>query len=134
MSERFHIKHDSGTRLITTVGDYQVVTGKGDPNTGEDGMTPGQMFIAAIGMCSALSVLAYCKNHGIPYEGMEMEMERENTEDGRRLNCVRMHFKLPAKLSDKDVEVLHHVSHACYVERSIEGGADLVTVVSFSGV
>lgn len=133
MSEKFHIKHDSGTRLIATVGDYQVVTGKGDPNTGEDGMSPGQLFTTSLGACIAVTLLTYCKNHGIPYQGMEVEMEREQTEDGRRLKSAKLLVKLPAKLSEKDLEVLNRVAHRCYVGQSIKNGAEIEINIAISG-
>jgi len=133
MSEKFHIKHDSGTRLIATVGDYQVVTGKGDPGSGQDGMSPGQLFTTSLGACIAVTLLAYCKNHGIAYQGMEVDMEREQTEDGRRLKSAKLQVKLPARLSEKDLEVLNRVAHRCYVGLSIEKGTEIEIDVAISG-
>ncbi len=133
MSDKLYVKHDSGTRFTSTAGAYTVVTGKGDPNTGQDGMAPGQLFAAALGMCIGVTLRAYCKNHDIPYEGMSIEVERESTEDGRRLKLIRLRVNIPAHLSDKDLQVLNRVAHRCYVDQSIKNGADIEIDVSISG-
>jgi putative redox protein len=133
MSDKFYVKHEGGTRFTATTGDYTVVTGKGDPDTGQDGMTPGQLFVAALGMCIGVTLRAYCENHDIPYKGMSIEIERENSEDGRRLKLVKTKVDMPARLSDKDLQVLNRVAHRCYVGQSISSGADMEIDVSISG-
>jgi len=133
MSDKFYVKHEGGTRFTATTGAYTVVAGKGDPNTGQDGMRPGQLFVAALGMCIGVTLRAYCENHDIPYEGMSIEMEREDTEDGRRLKLVRIQVNMPTQLSDKDLQVLNRVAHRCYVGQSIKNGAEMEIDVSISG-
>ena len=133
MSDKFYVKHEGGTRFTATVGAYTVVTGKGDPDTGQDGMTPGQLFVAAMGMCVGVTLRAYCETHDMPYEGMSIEVERGNTEDGRRLKLVSMHVTMPAELSEKDLQVLERVAHRCYVGQSIKNGADMEIDVSIYG-
>lgn len=133
MSDKFYVKHEGGTRFTATTGAHTVVSGKGDPNTGQDGMTPGQLFVAALGMCIGVTLRAYCKSHDISYEGMSIEMEREDTEDGRRLKLARIQVNMPTQLSDKDLQVLNRVAHRCYVGQSIKNGADMEIDVSISG-
>ncbi|MFC1935587.1 OsmC family protein [Chloroflexota bacterium] len=133
MSETFHIKHQSGTRFTATNEDYSVVTGKGGSGKGEDGMSPGQLLISVLGMCMGVTMVAYCKNHGIPYEGMEIEMSRENTGDGRRLKAAKVQVKVPAELSDKDLNVLTRVAHRCYIGHTLRNGTDVDIDVSIAG-
>jgi uncharacterized OsmC-like protein len=133
MADTIFIKHHDGTRFSATFQDYTVFTGHGDPGTGPDSMTPGMLFASALGMCVGVTLLAYCKNHDIAYEGMEIEMVRENTEDGKRLKKVTLQVKLPAKLSQKDIEVLNRVAHRCYVGQSILNGAELEEVITITG-
>jgi len=126
MSDTFQIKYDSGDRFFTTVNEYTVVTGKGDPDKGgENGMTPGQLFAASIGACIGVTLLAYCKNHDLPYEGMTIEMERENTDDGKRVKGVKINVQMPSQLSDRDRQVLNRVAHRCYVGQSIDHGVEI---------
>ena len=123
MNDAILIRHHSGTRFTATAQGYTVVVGKGDPEKGgEDGMTPGMLFAASLGLCVGVTLVAYCKNRGLLYEGMTNEMVRENTEDGRRMKTTTLHVRMPSELSDKELEVLHRVAHRCYVGQSITGG------------
>jgi uncharacterized OsmC-like protein len=133
MGDMIFIKHDSGTRFTATAKGYTVVTGEGDGDKGEDGMTPGLLFVSSLGMCVGGTLVTYCKNHEIPYEGMEIELVRENTKDGKRLKTANLQVRIPSKLSEKDIKVLNRVAHRCYIHQSIESGIDLDISISEKG-
>ena len=131
MSEKIYIKHDTGTRFTATSRGLTLVSGKGDPEDGgPDGMSPGELFATSLGLCMGVTLLAYCKNHGLSCESITLEMERESTEDGRRLKGLKLKAQLPYELSEKNTQILHRVAHRCYVHQSIANGFDVDISIS----
>lgn len=131
MTDTIIVRHDSGSRFTATTEGYTAVAGKGDPDKGgEDGMSPGKLFAAALGMCVGVTLVAYCENHGRPCQGLTIEVVRENSEDGKRAKSVRLNVKVPYELSEKDQRVLTRVADRCYVTQSIVGGMEIDVAIS----
>jgi len=131
MTDTIIVTHDSGRRFTATTEGYTAVAGKGDPDKGgQDGMSPGKLFAAALGMCVGVTLLAYCESHGRRCQGLTIEVVRENTEDGKRAKSVKLNVKVPYELSEKDGRVLERVAHRCYVTQSIIGGMQIDVVIA----
>jgi uncharacterized OsmC-like protein len=71
------VKYENGFRFSAMCKGYTVTTGRGeDGNKERDGMWPAQLFEASIGMCIGGYVAKFCKERGIPYEDMTIELSR----------------------------------------------------------
>jgi len=71
------VKYENGFRFSAVCRGYTVTTGRGDDGNKErDGMWPAQLFEASIGMCIGGYVAKFCKEQGIPYEDMAIELSR----------------------------------------------------------
>ena len=133
MTDTIVVRHDSGDRFTATTRGYTAVAGKGDPDKGgEDGMFPGELFIASLGMCIGAYVVSYCRNHGLSYEGMTIEMLRETADNPRRVKRVEVRVRMPSALSEKDRQILLRVADRCYVTQSIVGGMEIDVAISSS--
>ena len=131
MGDIITIKHEGGTRFSARARDFEAVTGRGDGDDPErDNMAPGELFAASLGMCIGITLLAYCRNHGVGCEQLSIELERVHAEGGKRLQGAKVKAVLPTELSEKDKEVLHRVAHRCYVHQSIQHGIELDVSIS----
>jgi len=71
------VRYENGFRFSTTCKGYTVTTGHGENgNKSRDGMWPAQLFEASIGMCIGGYIAKFCKEEGIPYEDMTIELSR----------------------------------------------------------
>jgi uncharacterized OsmC-like protein len=117
------VRYDSGTRFTATCGEYTVATGKGDDgDESRDGMWPAQLFAASIGMCIGGYVVSYCQHHGIPYEGMVIELDRETARAPSRTTTLRALIRLPVPVSEKDAKAILQVADRCHITNSIVQG------------
>jgi len=127
------VRYENGTRFSATCDGYTVTTGKGDDgDTRRDGMTPSELFIASLGTCIGLYVASYCRHHGIPCQGMTVELSRETARAPSRTTKVTAVIKLGAALSPQDAEAILHVARHCHVHESIEHGMEVAIALASS--
>lgn len=115
------IKHDKGTRFIAQSGDYEVVIGtaEGD-NHDKNSMSPGSLFIAALGGCIGAYVVRFCERHGLAYEGMTVQLDYETEDSPPRVASVNAAVTLPAPVPNKYRVAVLRVADQCWVTQSIE--------------
>jgi len=131
------VKYESGFRFSVICKGYTVTTGRGeDGHKQRDGMWPAQLFEASIGMCIGGYVAKYCKEHGIPYDDMMIELGRRletsslgTTQSGTKPSrTARIDAKiyLGAKLSHEQQEGILEAADKCHITKSIEEGMQIV--------
>ena len=114
------VRHDKDMRFIAQCGKYTVITGRAEEDDEkENGMWPGQLFIAALGACVAGYVANFCKRHNIAYEEMSVELDYESSDSPPRVVEVSATLKLPASVPDKYREAIVRVAEQCYITQSI---------------
>jgi uncharacterized OsmC-like protein len=117
------VSHLGGTRFKAEVRGHTVITGEHeDEPSGPRGMWPGELFVAALGMCIGGYVASFCKNHGTAYEGMTVELTREHTRNPSRIKDVQVRVRLPEPPSEQERKAIIRAADLCYVTQSIVHG------------
>ena len=131
------VKYENGFRFSATCKGYTVTTGRGeDGNQKRDGMWPAQLFEASVGMCIGGYIAKFCKEQGIPYEDMTIELSRR-IENGSRgptpskanlSHTTRIDAKilLGATLSSGQQQGILEAADSCHITKSIEEGIQIV--------
>jgi putative redox protein len=78
------------------------------------GPSPHDLYDAALGACTALTVLSYAKRKAIPVEAIEVSVERDASQDRYRLNVV---LTLTGELSVAQREELFRVAKKCPIHK-----------------
>jgi len=131
------VKHESGFRFSATCREYTVTTGRGeDGNQQRDGMWPAQLFEASIGMCIGGYVAKFCREQGIPYDDMTIELSRrietslsDTAASGAktsRTSRIDAKIRLGAKLSEQQRQGILEAADSCHITKSIEEGMQIV--------
>ncbi len=131
------VKYESGFRFSAVCKGYTVTTGRGeDGNEKRDGMWPAQLFEASIGMCIGGYVVKFCKEQGIPYDDMKIELSRRietsssgTTSSGAKpSHTARIDAKIffAAKLSQEQKQGILEAADNCHITQSIEKGMQIV--------
>ena len=96
------VKHESGFRFSAVCRGYTVTTGRGeDGNDERDGMWPAQLFEASIGMCIGGYIVKFCKEQGIHYDNMTIELSRRTQAEVSRTTRINAKIHFDAKLSQE---------------------------------
>ncbi|GAH65725.1 unnamed protein product [marine sediment metagenome] len=121
------VKYESGFRFSAVCREYTVTTGRGeDGNDKRDGMWPAQLFEASIGMCIGGYVAKFCKEQGIPYDDMTIELSRRTQAELSRTARIDARIHLDAKLSQEQKQGILRAADCCHITDSIREGMQIV--------
>jgi len=130
-------KYENGFRFSAVCRGYTVTTGRGDDgNDKRDGMWPAQLFEASIGMCIGGYAAKFCREQGISYDDMTVELSRriKTTPSGTaalgakisRTVGIDAKICLGAKLSREQRQGILEAADNCHITKSIEDGMQIV--------
>jgi len=131
------VNYENGFRFFATCRGYKVTTGRGDDGHQErDGMWPAQLFEASIGMCIGGYVVKFCKEQGIAYEDMSIELSRRieagspattsSQAKPSRTTRIDARILLGAKLSQEQQQGILEAADSCHITKSIEQGMQII--------
>ena len=102
------VKYENGFRFSAVCKGHTVTTGRGDDgNEQRDGMWPAQLFEASLGMCIGGYVAKFCKEQGIPYDDMTIELSHRLKANSSGTTASRAK---PSRTSRIDAKILGNQS------------------------
>jgi putative redox protein len=103
------------------VREHQVTADEPQDKGGDDmGPSPQELLAASLASCTAITIEMYASRKGWNVDGMQVEVEYTPAERGcvTRFDLV---MKMPARLSEDQVEKLRVIAAKCPVHRTLEG-------------
>jgi len=113
-TQRDGFTHDVKVRGHSFVADEPAETGGDD-----EGPSPQELLAAALASCTAITMEMYAKRKGWNLEGVEVDCNYSPAERGAPVR-FQLRFKLPAHLSEEQVERLQVIAAKCPVHRTLE--------------
>ena len=103
------------------VRDHHLVADEPEEIGGQDlGPSPEELLAAALASCTAITMEMYAKRKGWNVDGLEVDCDYTPAERG----CVtrfELVMRMPAHLSEEQVERLQVIAAKCPVHRTLEG-------------
>ncbi len=100
---------------------HSVTADEPEDRGGEDmGPSPQELLAASLASCTAITIEMYAGRKGWNVDGMQVDCEYTPAERG----CVtrfELVMRMPAHLSDEQVERLRVIAAKCPVHRTLEG-------------
>lgn len=84
--------------------------------------TPFAHFLASIGTCAGIYVLSFCRERGIPTDGIALKQRCEyiTREDGKQtLDRIVIEIRAPRDFPEKYLNTLAKVADQCAVKKTI---------------
>ena len=103
------------------VRDHHLVADEPADAGGDDhGPSPQELLAASLAACTAITMEMYAKRKGWNVDGLEVDCDYTPAERGSptRFELV---MRMPAHLSDEQVERLRVIAAKCPVHRTLEG-------------
>ncbi len=121
-----------GARVDATFGPYTVHTDQ-PPHAGGDGAAPAPfaLFLASIGTCAGIYVLGFCKQRGLPVEGIRVVQRVTPDPRTGMVTGIGLDIEVPPDFPDKYREALVRAVGQCAVKKHLESPPtfDVRTVV-----
>lgn len=116
------IDFPGGARVDAHFGGYTVSTDQPPQGGGEGSApTPFAVFLASIGTCAGIYVLGFCKQRGLPVEGIRIvQRMHSNPMKMGLLDTVELSIQVPPTFPEKYHEALVRSAEQCLVKRHFE--------------
>jgi uncharacterized OsmC-like protein len=100
----------------------EIVSGRVDEGSPYEGMSPGSLMVAALGMCTGMHVETYLKEQGIEYQGIEITVKNRYDGDPPRATEFLLDVKVGADLDEGQRRGLLDEANRCYVGNTMRNG------------
>ncbi|MEN8241579.1 MAG: OsmC family protein [Chloroflexota bacterium] len=116
------IDFPGGARVDAHFGEYEVRTDQPPMGGGEGSApTPFAVFLASIGTCAGIYVLGFCKQRGLPLEGVQIVQRLHASPMSRgMLDKVELEIQVPESFPQKYHEALIRSAGQCLVKKHFE--------------
>jgi putative redox protein len=115
------ISFPGGARVNADFGGYTVPTDQ-PPQGGGEGSAPAPfaLFLASIGTCAGIYVLGFCKQRGLPTEGIRIVQQTERDPATGLVGRIRLNIEVPPSFPEKYHEALVRAADQCAVKKHLE--------------
>jgi putative redox protein len=86
----------------------------------DEGPSPQELLAASLASCTAITMEMYAKRKGWNVDGMEVDCDYAPAERGCA-TTFKLVMRMPAHLSEEQVERLQVIAAKCPVHRTLEG-------------
>jgi ribosomal protein S12 methylthiotransferase accessory factor len=111
------IDFPGGSRVEAHFGKFTVAT---DQPPAESAPTPFGVFLSSIGTCAGIYVLGFCRQRGLPTEGIRLVQRMQNNPTTGMVEQVDLEIQVPAAFPEKYRESLIRSAELCAVKKHLE--------------
>ena len=112
------IHNNKGLQQQIEIGSHQLI-GDVSPEQGGDGAgpEPHDLFDAALGTCKAMTLLLYARQRGLPLEGIDVHVERDDSEERQGNYRLIVDLALKGPLDETQRQQLLRVADKCPIHK-----------------
>jgi ribosomal protein S12 methylthiotransferase accessory factor len=130
------VSFPGGSRVDAHFGSFTVPTDQPVNGGGEaSAPTPFATFLASLATCAGIYVLGFCRQRGLPTEGIHLTQVTEADRETGLVARVRLDIHVPDTFPDKYRAALIRSAEQCAVKKHLEHppAFDVSTVVDTAG-
>ncbi len=110
-----------GARVDAEFGSHVIRTDQ-PPQAGGDGSAPAPfaLFLASIGTCAGIYVLGFCRQRGLPTDGIRIVQRMEPDPVTGMIGRIGLDIQVPPTFPEKYYEALVRAASHCAVKKHLE--------------
>ena len=115
------IDFPGGAKVDAHFGGFSVKTDQ-SPMGGGEGSAPAPfgVFLASIGTCAGIYVLGFCKQRGLPVEGIKILQKVNSNPMTGMVDNIDLEIQVPASFPEKYHDALVRSAEQCAVKKHLE--------------
>lgn len=115
------IDFPGGARVDAHFGTFTVQTDQPPTGGGEGSApTPFALFLSSIGTCAGIYVLGFCKQRGLPTEGIRIIQRVHSSPQSGMVEKVDLEIQVPPTFPQKYYDSLIRSAELCAVKKHLE--------------
>lgn len=124
-----NVKHVRGMKFAIDARQHTLISDQPAENGGHDeGMTPPEFFLAALGSCAAFYATAYLRKKGLAQggapesarESVAVRVTAEKAGPPARLDNFHIEVEVPIALNETDRAGLDQAVHLCLIHATLQ--------------
>lgn len=113
------VKHLGEVKFQIDARQHTLICDQPPENGGHDeGMTPPEFFLSALGSCAAFYAVAYLKKRGLP-QGVSVRVTADKAGPPARLDNFHIDVEVPVALSEADRAGIDQAAHRCLIHATL---------------
>jgi len=115
------IDFPGGARVDAHFDPYTVMTDQ-PPMGGGTGSapTPFAVFLASIGTCAGIYVLGFCRQRGLPTDGIRIVQRMHTNPMTRMVETIDLEIQVPPDFPERYKDALINTANLCAVKKHLE--------------
>ena len=115
------ITFPGGSRVDASFDGFTVPTDQPQVGGGDGSApTPFAVFLSSIGTCAGIYVLGFCKQRGLPTEGIQIIERIHRDPSAGMVETIDLEIQVPESFPDKYYESLIRSANLCAVKKHLE--------------
>jgi putative redox protein len=115
------IDFPGGAKVDAHFGEFTVHTDQPSMGGGDNSApTPFSLFLASLGTCAGIYVLGFCKQRGLPTEGLRIVQNVERDPATGMIGKVNLEIQVPPAFPEKYLPSLIRSAELCAVKKHLE--------------
>jgi putative redox protein len=115
------ISFPGGARVDASFDGFTVMTDQPPAGGGENSApSPFSIFLASIGTCAGIYVLGFCKQRGLPTEGIQILEKVHRSQASGMVETIDLEIQVPPTFPEKYYESLVRSAQLCAVKKHLE--------------
>jgi putative redox protein len=115
------IDFPGGARVDAHFGPYTVHTDQPASGGGEGSApTPFAVFLSSIGTCAGIYVLGFCRQRGLPTEGIRIVQRVHSSPMSGMVESIDLEIQVPPEFPQKYYDSLIRTAELCAVKKHLE--------------
>lgn len=115
-----NVEHLGAVQFEITARQQTVVSDQPEENGGfDEGMTPPELMLAALGSCAAFYATAYLKKKQLATEGTRVRVTAEMVHNPARLDNFNIEVEAPVWVSEEHRAGVEQAVHHCLIHNTL---------------
>lgn len=114
-----------GWKLKAEYNGVTLVSGQASRDSEYEGMSPGKLMTAGLGLCTGMHAVTYLTKHEIEYSDLELELTTEGAGNPARYAVFNMSISVKADLSEEHYQGLVDECNRCFVGNTMKNQPEI---------
>lgn len=114
------VEHLGAVQFEIKAREHTIASDQPKENGGfDEGMTPPEIFLGALGACAAYYAAEYLRQKGLATEGTRVKVKAEKVPNPVRVDNIRIEVELPLTCEERDRAGVDRAVHRCLLHNTL---------------
>lgn len=114
-----------GMKFKAEADGLEVVSGRVKEGAPLEGMTPGRLLTASLGLCTAMTIAGYCTERGIRADDLRVVVTAKTDKALGRAVAFDVEINMGGPLSEEERKGVLEAAKGCYVGKTLSGSPSI---------